>query len=101
MRFIFVIGTVVLFAMHPADAQIGQLPGNPLVLPPPPPAPPPPPKIEVPVVPKMDAPLSPPAANLQPRGSFSDRAARCLEEGAARGLGPNDRSGYVSGCVNR
>jgi hypothetical protein len=66
---------------------------------PPPPPPPPSPKIEVPVVPRMDAPLRqdylPP-----PRPSFSDRVARCLDEGAAAGLGPADRAAYSRICAN-
>jgi hypothetical protein len=67
---------------------------------PPLPAPLPPPKIEAPVVPKLDAPLHydyRPA----PRPSFSDKVARCLDEGAAEGLGPADRAAYSRSCANR
>jgi hypothetical protein len=67
---------------------------------PPLPPPPPPPKIEPPVVPKMDAPLrqnyAPP-----PQPSFGDRITRCLEDGAAAGLGPGDREAYSRSCANR
>jgi hypothetical protein len=67
---------------------------------PPLPAPPPPPKIEPPVVPQMDAPLRQDYAPA-PRPSFSDRISRCLDEGAAIGLGPNDRAAYSRSCANR
>ena len=67
---------------------------------PPPPPPPPPPKIEVPVVPQMDA---LPRQNYAPapRPSFSDRIAKCLDDGAASGLGPNQRATYSRSCANR
>jgi hypothetical protein len=68
---------------------------------PPPPPPPPPPKIEVPVVPQIDAPPSQPAVQPSPRGSFSDRINNCLDEGAAAGLGPGDRAEYSRSCANR
>jgi hypothetical protein len=66
---------------------------------PPPPAPPPP-KIEVPVVPQMDAPMRQNSAPT-PRPSFGDRITTCLDEGAAAGLGPNDRAAYSRSCANR
>jgi hypothetical protein len=67
---------------------------------PPLPSPPPPPKIEVPVIPKMDA---LPSYNYvpAPRPSFSDRITNCLSEGAAAGLGPSDREVYSRACANR
>jgi hypothetical protein len=66
---------------------------------PPLPPPPPSPKIEVPVVPQMDA---PPRQNYQaaPRPSFSDRITTCLQEGAAAGLDPSDREEYSRACAN-
>ena len=68
---------------------------------PPLPPPPPPPKIEVPTVPRMDAtPPVPKVRGLQ-RGSFGDRIGKCLEDGAAAGLGPNERSAYSRGCANQ
>ena len=67
---------------------------------PPLPAPPPPPKIEPPVVPQMDAPLRQNYAPA-PSPSFSDRISRCLDEGAASGLGPNERAAYSRSCANR
>ncbi len=80
-----------------ASAQIlppGSSQFNPL-----PPAPPPSPKIEAPVVPQMDA---PPTLNFTstPRPSFSDRINTCLDEGAASGLGPNERAAFSRSCAN-
>jgi hypothetical protein len=65
-----------------------------------PPMPPPPavPKIEVPVIPQMDAP--PVVQGLQ-RGSFGDRIGKCLDEAAAGGLGPGERAAYSRACANR
>jgi hypothetical protein len=67
---------------------------------PPLPPPPPPPKIEVPVVPQMDAPLRQ-DYKPEPRPSFSDRISKCLDEGAASGLDPSDRAAYSRSCANR
>jgi len=67
----------------------------------PPPLPPlPQPKIEAPVAPKLDA---PPSYDYRPtpRPSFSDRVARCLDEGAAAGLGPSARAAYSRSCANQ
>jgi hypothetical protein len=66
---------------------------------PPLPQPPPGPKIEVPAVPKMDAPPRQ-SYQLAPHPSFSDRITTCLEEGAAAGLGPSDREVYSRACAN-
>lgn len=67
----------------------------------PPPPPPPPPKIEVPAIPKMDAPPTQPRVNVNPRGSFSDRVTNCLHDGAAAGLGASERAEYSRACANR
>ncbi len=92
---LFVIG---LFAADTCAAQ-SVLPGSsPLSAPLPPPIPPP--KIEVPAIPKMDAPVTRNYAPA-PRPSFSDRVTRCLQEGAAAGYGPNDRATYSRACANR
>ena len=90
-----------LFAADAALAQIIPPAGpqfNPLIAPLPPP--PPPPKIEVPVIPKMDA---LPSYNYlpAPRPSFSDRVTSCLNDAAAAGLGPGDREVYSRSCANR
>ena len=68
---------------------------------PPLPPPPPPPRIEVPVIPQMDAPPPLPRVQGLQRGSFSDRISRCLDEGAAAGLGPNARAAYSRSCANQ
>ena len=66
---------------------------------PPIPVPPPPPKIEVPVVPQMDAPPTRSYAPA-PRPSFGDRITKCLDDAAASGLGPNERAAYSRTCAN-
>jgi hypothetical protein len=95
------LGAVIaaLVAVSGASAQF--LPPGASQFNPPPPAPPPPPRIEVPVVPQMDAPPSQPAAQSSPGGNFSDRINNCLDEGAAAGLGPSDRAAYSRMCANR
>ena len=74
----------------------------PQILPPPPP-PPPPPKIEVPVVPQMDAAPVAPKAKRAPsvKKSFGQRIDDCLGEAAAAGLGPNERAAYSRACAQR
>ena len=67
---------------------------------PPLPAPPPLPRIEVPVVPKMDAPSQPRVRSKQ-RRSFDERITQCLQDSAASGLGPNARAAYSRACANR
>ena len=68
---------------------------------PPLPPPPPGPKIEVPVIPKMDAPAPLPQVQGLSRGSFGDRVTKCLDDAAAAGLGPSQRSAYSRACANR
>lgn len=104
-----------------ASAQIyppGGVGAQPVIPYPSAPPAPPPPRIEVPAVPQMNSPPpfalqntrpgvvrqdKPPKQVLKPerRPSFSDRVARCLEEGAALGLGPNRRAAYSRACVNQ
>jgi hypothetical protein len=110
---------ILSFAM-PARAQIIGPPGTQPVIPfPTAPPPPPPPRIEVPQVPQMNSPPpfalqnttpgrvtsngKPPRSRLKParRESYGDRIARCLDEGAAWGLGPNERAAYSRSCANR
>lgn len=98
-----------------AQAQVIQPPTAPMV---PPPPPIPPPRIEVPAVPRMNSPPpfqlqnttpgrvqadEPPVQRRTKRTppSYGDRVSRCLEEGAALGLGPNERSEYSRACANR
>jgi hypothetical protein len=90
----------VLFAamfIGTASAQVVIPPGGSRFNPPLPP-PPPSPKIEVPVVPQMDAP--PRQSVQQPPPSFGDKITTCLQEGAAAGLGPSDREVYSRSCAN-
>jgi hypothetical protein len=89
----------VLGAGNAASAQQIIPPGGSQFNPPPPP--PPSPKIEVPVVPQIDAPPLQPQVRASGRGSFSDRIGRCLDEGAAAGLGPNERAAYSRSCANQ
>jgi hypothetical protein len=95
------LGTVLaaLVAVNGASAQF--LPPGASQFNPPPPPPPPPPKIEVPVVPRMDAPPSQPTVRPSPRGSFSDRINTCLDEGAAAGMTPGERAAYSRSCANQ
>jgi hypothetical protein len=51
------------------------------------------------VIPQMDAPISQNYAPA-PRPSFSDRINSCLDEAAASGLGPAERSAYSRSCAN-
>ena len=99
-RFSILFGVIVaaLIAANTAFAQTILPGGSPFN--PPPPAPPPPPKIAVPVVPRMDAPMRQNSAPA-PRPSFGDRINTCLDEGAAAGLGPNERAAYSRACANR
>jgi hypothetical protein len=89
---------IVLFAGNAASAQ-QMIPPGASQFSPPPPAPLPSPKIEVPVVPQLDAPIQ---QNYQsaPQPSFSDRIESCLDEGAAAGYGPNERSNFSRSCAD-
>jgi hypothetical protein len=100
-RHFVVIAAAMLIALPVASAQYVDIPVAPGVGLPPPPPPPPPPKIEVLPVPKMDAPLPAPRANLPHRSSFSDRVARCLDEAAAMGLNTGERAEYSRSCAHR
>jgi hypothetical protein len=95
------VGLVIaaLVVVNTASAQM--LPPGASQFSPPPLPPPPPPKIEVPVVPQMDAPPSLPTVQPSERSSFGDRINSCLDEGAAAGLGPGERAEYSRSCANR
>jgi hypothetical protein len=91
----------VILALCVASAAHAQFipPGTSQFNPPPPP-PPPPPKIEAPVIPQMDAPIS--QTYAPPSGpSFGDRINSCLDTAAASGLGPNERAAYSRTCANQ
>jgi len=89
-------------ALLQATAAFAQVPPGTSPLSPPLPPPPPPPKIEVPSIPKMDA--LPSRNYVKPstgNNSFGDRVTKCLDDGAAAGMGPNERSTYSRNCANR
>jgi hypothetical protein len=101
MRRLSILVCAVLAALAVADAAFAQIiPRGGSKFDPAPPPPPPSPRIEVPVIPQMDA---PPRQSYQsaPRPSFSDRINSCLDEGAAAGLGPGDREACSRACANR
>jgi hypothetical protein len=103
MKRISIVTGAVIWALLSGIAVAQQpfiAPGGSALNPPVPP-PPPPPRIEVPAIPKMDAPPQQPSAQITPRGSFSDRISRCLDEGAAAGLDTTQRSAYSRSCANR
>jgi hypothetical protein len=95
------VGTMIaaLVAANAAFAQVVISPGGSQLNPPLPP-PPPPPRIEVPVIPQMDAPTT---QNYVPAAppSFGDRITTCLDEAAANGLGPSARAAYSRACANQ
>ena len=101
MKRLSIIVCIVAAALFAAGTAFAQFipPGGSKFNPPLPPTPPPP-KIEVRVVPQMDAPPRQGYAPA-PRPSFSDRITTCLNEGAAAGLGPSDREEYSRACANR
>jgi hypothetical protein len=67
---------------------------------PPLPPPPPPPRIEVPVMPQLDA---LPQRNYAPapQPSFGERFSKCLDDAVASGLRPAEREVYSRNCANR
>ncbi len=89
---------LVLIFASAVSAQVIPPGGSPFN--PPLPAPPPPPRIEVPVIPQMDALPHPDYAPAQ-APSFGERIGKCLDDAAASGLGPNERSAYSRNCANR
>jgi len=99
MRMLIVICFAsVLLAPCAASAQV--IPPGASEFNPPLPPPPPPPRIEAPVIPQMDAPMTQNYAPA-PRPSFSDRITTCLDEAAASGLGPSARAAYSRACANQ
>src|SRR5438270_6982957 len=100
MRIVICLACVLL-APCAASAQQPFIPPGGSQFNPPLPAPPPPPRIEVPAIPKMDAPPSQPYVRSAPKSSFGDRISKCLDEAAAAGLDPTERSTYSRNCANR
>jgi hypothetical protein len=103
MKRLLIMACVVTAALVAADAASAQLPIPPGTsqFSPPLPPPPPPPKIEVPVVPQMDAPPRRSYVPAAPAPSFGDRITTCLSDAAGAGLGPSDRAEYSRNCANR
>jgi hypothetical protein len=115
LSFNAVLVAAVFVLSSPASAQIIAPPVGGVTLTPLPPAAPPPPRIDVPVVPRLDetprargVPVVPqldeaPRAQHtgRSRRSFGDRVTQCLQDGAAAGLGANDRAAYSRACANR
>src|SRR6185295_20048344 len=85
---------VVMLALSTAGAFAQPIPPGSQPYLPPPPQPPPPPKIDVPAIPKMDELPNRSYAPIAPQKSFGDRVTKCLDDAAASGLGPNERSTY-------
>ena len=101
MKRAFLYCCVVMLALSTAGTFAQPIPpGSPPYLPPPPP-PPPPPKIDVPAIPKMDELPKRSYAPIAPQKSFGDRVTKCLDDAAASGLGPNERSTYSRNCATR
>jgi hypothetical protein len=73
-------------------------PGAPVGVPPLPPLPTQP-DLSLTRPPKMDE-LPRAHRQIQPRGSFSDRAINCRQQAAAAGLNAGDRDTYVRACAN-
>jgi hypothetical protein len=92
---------VVAFALvaHGAFAQF--IPPGSSQFNPPPPAPPPPPKIEVPAIPQAGALPSRSYAPVKPQKSYGDRVTKCLDDAAAAGLSPTERTTYSRNCATR
>jgi hypothetical protein len=101
MKVIAVIMLFIAIGLSGGATALAQDPTAPPpnILPPPPP-PPPPPRIEVPRIPKMDEIPTSPRAAVPRQKSFNRRVQECIEEGAAAGLGPNERAAYSRSCAN-
>lgn len=92
---------LVILALSAGSAFAQFIPPGGSIYNPPLPAPPPPPKIEVPPIPKMDEIPKRSYAPTTSRKSFGDRVTKCLDDAAASGLGPTERSTYSRNCANR
>jgi len=63
--------------------------------------PPPTPNVPVPVTPMFGPRPQQNYVPATPPPSFSDRVVRCLQQGAAAGLGPGARAAYSGACANQ
>ena len=95
---IFVGLALALFAGGAAAQQPIIAPGGTQLIAPPPL---PPPVPQIPVTPMFGPRPQPNYVPASPPPSFSDRVVRCLQQGAAAGLGPNDRAAYSRSCANQ
>jgi len=86
---------LTLFVAGAAAQQLPLSPGGQFHPLPPPPVP----NTPVPVTP-MFGPRPQQNYVSSPPPSFSDRVVRCLQQGAAAGLGPSARAAYSSACAN-
>jgi hypothetical protein len=100
MKHASIVGAVALALVFASAASAQIIPPGGSRFDPPLPSPPPSPKIEVPVVPQLDA-LPQPNYAPTPEPSFGERISKCLDDAAASGLGPNERSNYSRNCANR
>jgi len=91
--------TLALFAVGAAAQQVIISPGGSQFQPPP--LPPPTPNVPVPVTPMFGPRPQQNYVPASPPPSFSDRVVGCLQQGAAAGLGPNERAAYSRACANR
>ena len=89
---------LVLCVAGAAAQQIPITPGGSQFQPLPPP---PPPYVPVPVTPMFGPRPQQNYVPSSPPPSFSDRVVRCLQQGAAAGLGPSARAAYSSACANQ
>ena len=93
--------SIAILALSAGSAFAQVVPPGGSLYNPPVPAPPPPPKIEVPPIPKMDEVPKRSYAPTTSNKSFGDRVTKCLDDAAASGLGPAERSTYSRNCANR
>jgi hypothetical protein len=93
------LGLALALCATGAAAQAIIAPGGSQVIVPPPPLPPPVPQI--PVTPMFGPRPQPNYVPASPPPSFSDRVVRCLQQGAAAGLGPNERATYSRSCASQ
>lgn len=92
---------ITLFAWSLQSAVAQVIPPGGSIYNPPPPPPPPPPKIEVPAIPRMDELPKRSYAPIAPQQSFGERIGKCLDDAAAAGLGPAERTTYSRNCATR
>ncbi len=88
---------LALFVTGAAAQQISIPPGGQFQPLPPPPTP----NVLVPVTPMFGPRPQQNYVPTSPRPSFHDRVVRCLQEGAAAGLGPSARAAYSGACANQ